>query len=522
MNSKTILSVKRALISVSDKSGVVDFAQALHATGAEIVSTGGTAKALSAAGIPVTQVSDVTEFPEMMGGRVKTLHPAIHGGILARESVDDAELATHKIQAIDLVAVNLYPFTEVVADNPDDLALAIENIDIGGPAMIRAAAKNYASTCVVVEASDYQRIQEELQNVGGISEQTRFELAAKAFALTARYDTAIAGHLAGISAGADALPENLNLAYVKTESMRYGENPHQAAAYYVPVNAADSGVLNARLLQGKPLSYNNVADTDGAIACIQEFTAPSCVIIKHATPCGVATADGALEAYRRAFETDPVSAFGGIIALNRPLDSTTAQTIIDNQFVEVIAVPEVEDAALEVLAMKKNIRVLEMTACSEASSAGLVLTSVAGGILAQTGNDQLMADELTTATRRQPTQDELRDLNFAWKVVKHVKSNAIVYAKDLRTMGVGSGQSSRVDSARIACLKAADAKFDVTGSVMASDAFMPFRDTLDTAAKAGVRAVIQPGGSMRDNEVIEAADEHDIAMVFTGMRHFRH
>ena len=521
MNSKKNLSVKRALISVSDKSGVVDFAQALHETGAEIVSTGGTAKTLSDAGIPVTQVSDVTKFPEMMGGRVKTLHPAIHGGILARESVDDSELAAHDIQAIDLVAVNLYPFTQVVTNNPDNLALAIENIDIGGPAMIRAAAKNYASTCVVVQAEDYERIQEELQNSGGISEQTRFELAAKAFALTARYDTAIAGHLGGVTAGDDALPENLNLAYVKTEPMRYGENPHQAAAYYVPVNAADSGVLNARLLQGKPLSYNNVADTDGAIACIQEFTEPSCVIIKHATPCGVATADSALEAYQRAFETDPVSAFGGIIALNRPLDSITAQTILDNQFVEVIAVPEVEDAALEVLATKKNIRVLEMAASSSASS-GLVLTTVAGGILAQTSNDQLMTGELTTATRRHPTQNELRDLHFAWKVVKHVKSNAIVYAKDLRTIGVGSGQSSRVDSARIACLKAADAKFDFSGSVMASDAFMPFRDTLDTAAKAGVRAVIQPGGSMRDSEVIEAADEYDIAMVFTGMRHFRH
>ena len=522
MNSEKTLSVKRALISVSDKSGILDFAQALHGIGADIISTGGTAKALSAAGIPVIQVSEITKFPEMMNGRVKTLHPAIHGGILARELIDDSELASHNIQAIDLVAVNLYPFTQVVADNPEDLELAIENIDIGGPAMIRAAAKNYASTCVVVDAADYERIQREFNDSGGISEQTRFELAAKAFALTARYDTAIAGHLRGITAGEDSLPENLNLAYVKTESMRYGENPHQSAAYYVPVNAADSGVLNARQLQGKPLSYNNVADTDGAIACIQEFAEPSCVIIKHATPCGVASADSVLEAYQRAFETDPVSAFGGIIALNRPLDATTAQTIIDNQFVEVIAVPGVDDAAREVLATKKNVRVLEMAAANGASSAPLVLTTVAGGILAQTGNDQLLADELTTATRRQPTPEELRDLHFAWKVVKHVKSNAIVYAKDVRTVGVGSGQSSRVDSARIACLKAVDAKLDVAGSVMASDAFMPFRDTLDTAAKAGVRAVIQPGGSMRDNEVIEAADDYGIAMVFTGMRHFRH
>ncbi|OBS09649.1 bifunctional phosphoribosylaminoimidazolecarboxamide formyltransferase/IMP cyclohydrolase [Acidihalobacter prosperus] len=517
-------SIGRALISVSDKTGIETLAQALVELGVELLSTGGTARNLKAAGLPVLDVSEHTRFPEMMDGRVKTLHPKIHGGILGRRGIDDEIMAEHDIGAIDLVVVNLYPFEATIA-NPDcPLAEAIEQIDIGGPAMVRAAAKNHADVAVVVDPADYAGLVEELRQAGGTCLQTRFALAAKAFAHTARYDGMVANYLGAIAAdGSRApFPDTLSLQFDKAEDLRYGENPHQRAAFYRERNLAEASVASARQLQGKALSFNNIADTDAALECVKQFDAPACVIVKHANPCGVAVAPNLLTAYERAYQTDPTSAFGGIIAFNRPLDGDTAHAIVSRQFVEVIIAPEITPAAARAVAEKKNVRLL---ACGQwdAPQPGFDFKRVNGGLLVQDRDLTAVAtDELKTVTRRAPEAQELEDLLFAWQVAKFVKSNAIVYARDRQTVGVGAGQMSRVYSARIAGIKAADEGLAVSGTVMASDAFFPFRDGIDAAAEAGITAVIQPGGSMRDEEVIAAADEHGMAMVFTGVRHFRH
>ena len=519
--------IATALISVSDKSGVIDFARALLQRGVRILSTGGTAKLLSQNDIAVTEVSDHTGFPEMMDGRVKTLHPKIHGGILGRRGQDDNVMAQHGICAIDLVVVNLYPFEQTVANPQCSLADAIENIDIGGPTMVRAAAKNHASVTIVVDHADYARVLADMeQHSGAVSDALRFSLAVKAFEHTARYDGAIANYLGqrvDVSEPS-AFPRTFNAQFVKVQDLRYGENPHQRAAFYREANSGAANIAGAQQVQGKELSFNNIADADAALECVKSFTAPACVIVKHANPCGVAVAATIKDAYERAYATDSTSAFGGIIAFNRELDETTAAAIVNRQFVEVIIAPSVSDAALTVLKSKPNVRVMTCGQWNAADvDAGLDLKRVTGGLLVQdrdtgtiTGND------LRTVSRRRPTSQELDDLLFGWRVAKYVKSNAIVYAKDGMTVGIGAGQMSRVDSARIAALKAADAKLAVQGTVMASDAFFPFRDGIDAAAKAGVVAIIQPGGSMRDAEVIAAADEHGMAMVFTAMRHFRH
>jgi phosphoribosylaminoimidazolecarboxamide formyltransferase/IMP cyclohydrolase len=511
-----MLSIKRALISVSDKSGIVDFAKALSEQGIEILSTGGTAKLLAENAISVIEVSDYTGFPEMMAGRVKTLHPKIHGGLLGRRGVDDEVMNQHQIDPIDLVVVNLYPFEETIAKPDCDLNTAIENIDIGGPAMLRSAAKNHAAVTVVVNASDYETVLEEMAaNNGAVTATTRFSLAQKVFAHTASYDGAIANYLSDANF--------LSLQYQKVQEMRYGENPHQKAAFYTETKIQEPCIATAVQIQGKELSYNNVADTDAALECVKSFEVPTCVIVKHANPCGVATGDNILSAYDRAFKTDPTSAFGGIIAFNRPLDAETAKAIVDRQFVEVIIAPEVAEDAKPILANKKNVRVLATGMWQAQRPTGLDFKRVNGGLLVQDRDLGIItADDLKIVTKRQPTDKELQDLLFAWKVAKFVKSNAIVYCKDNMTIGIGAGQMSRVYSAKIAAIKAADEKLEVKGSVMASDAFFPFRDGIDSANKVGITAVIQPGGSIRDNEVIAAADEYDMAMVFTGMRHFRH
>ncbi len=516
-------SIQRALISVSDKSGIVEFAHALSAKGVEILSTGGTAKLLADNQVPVTEVSDYTGFPEMMDGRVKTLHPKIHGGLLGRRGTDDAVMAQHGIQPIDLVVVNLYPFEQTIAKPDCDLPTAIENIDIGGPTMLRSAAKNHKDVTVVVDARDYATVLEEMaQNDGAVSDATRFQLALKVFEHTARYDGAIANYLGKQLEGDADFPRALSLQYRKAQAMRYGENPHQKAAFYVEHQPLEVSVANAVQLQGKELSYNNVADTDAALECVKSFEQTACVIVKHANPCGVAVADSLLQAYDRAFKTDPTSAFGGIIAFNRALDAQTAQAIIERQFVEVIIAPDVLEDAKPILASKANVRVL---ACGywQAAVPALDFKRVNGGLLVQERDlGRITEQEVKIVTQRAPTAQEMQDLMFAWKVAKFVKSNAIVYCKDGMTIGVGAGQMSRVYSAKIAGIKAADENLEVRGSVMASDAFFPFRDGLDAAAAAGVTAVIEPGGSVRDDEVIAAANEHQIAMVFTGMRHFRH
>jgi phosphoribosylaminoimidazolecarboxamide formyltransferase/IMP cyclohydrolase len=520
-------TIRRALISVSDKSGVVEFARALKALKVEILSTGGTAKLLADNGITVTEVSDYTGFPEMLDGRVKTLHPKIHGGILGRRDLDSHVQAMRErdIPPIDLVVVNLYPFEETVARKDCRLEDAIENIDIGGPTLLRAAAKNQGAVTVIVDAADYGSVLEEMQQQGSVSNATRFRLATKAFAHTAAYDGAIANylgreHLGGARAD---FPDTFNTQFRHAMGLRYGENPHQKAAFYVERHPAEACVATARLLQGKELSFNNIADADAALECVKSFDETACVIVKHANPCGVAVADTVLDAYQHAYVTDPTSAFGGIIAFNRPLDAATAKAILDRQFVEVIVAPSIHDDAKPLLAGKPNVRVLEAGAWGATRPAQLDYRRVTGGLLVQDADHgKITEKELKIVTQRQPNQQELRDLLFAWKVVKFVKSNAIVYCKEGRTIGVGAGQMSRVYSARIASIKATDAGLEVRGSVMASDAFFPFRDGLDQAAEAGVTAVIQPGGSMRDKEVIEAADQHGIAMVFTGMRHFRH
>lgn len=516
--------IRRALISVSDKTGIVEFAQALQGFGVELLSTGGTYRLLQENAIAVTEVSEYTGFPEMMDGRVKTLHPKVHGGILARRGQDDDVMQEHGINAIDMVIVNLYPFEQTVA-NPDcSLDDAIENIDIGGPTMVRAAAKNHAFVNIVVNASDYSSIIEEMKsNDGSTCLDTRFDLAIKAYEHTAAYDGAIANYFGKkVPGGSDNFPRTFNSQFVKTQELRYGENSHQSSAFYVEKNAAAGSIASSEQLQGKELSYNNIADTDAALETVKLYEEPACVIVKHANPCGVAIADNIAEAYEQAFATDPESAFGGIIAFNRELDGKTAAAICEKQFVEVIIAPSISEEAKAAVAEKKNVRLLQ---CGEwqASQADYDLKRVNGGLLIQDRDlGMVSAADLKIVTERQPTEDEIRDLLFTWKVAKMVKSNAIVYGKNGQTIGVGAGQMSRVNSARIAAIKAEHAGLEVKGSVMASDAFFPFRDGIDNAASVGVSCVIQPGGSIRDEEVIAAANEHGMAMVFTSMRHFRH
>ena len=515
--------IVRALFSVSDKTGVVDLARQLTAQGIEILSTGGTAALLAGQDIPVIEVSDYTGFPEIMGGRVKTLHPRIHGGILGRRGIDDDTMRAFDVRPIDLVVVNLYPFERTVAAPDCDLATAIEQIDIGGPALLRAAAKNHAAVTVLVDSADYPRVLADLDaHAGATSAALRFDLAVKAFEYCARYDGAIANYLGRQLSDDSIFPRTFNLQFERCQSLRYGENPHQSAAFYVERERFEPSAATARQLQGKELSYNNIADTDAALECVKQFDeTPACVIVKHANPCGVAVGTTLLEAYERAFATDPESAFGGIVAFNRPLDDVTAAAVVARQFVEVLVAPEVSAAARAVLAEKKNLRLLACGAWCETQTPRLDFKRVTGGVLVQTA-DLALSAQLRTVTARTPNEDEWRDLLFAWRVAKFVKSNAIVYARDRATVGIGAGQMSRVNSARIAAFKAEQAGLTVRGAVMASDAFFPFRDGIDQAADAGVRAVIQPGGSVRDEEVIAAANEHGIAMILTGMRHFRH
>ncbi|BBL90222.1 bifunctional purine biosynthesis protein PurH [Vibrio rotiferianus] len=524
--------IRRALISVSDKTGIVEFAQALAERGVDILSTGGTARLLAEQGIAVTEVSDYTGFPEMMDGRVKTLHPKVHGGVLGRRGQDDDVMEKHGINPIDMVVVNLYPFAETVAKEGCTLADAVENIDIGGPTMVRSAAKNHKDVTIVVNAGDYHRVIAEMDaNDKSLTLETRFDLAIAAFEHTAAYDGMIANYFGtmvpsyGENKEGDEeskFPRTFNQQFEKKQDMRYGENSHQAAAFYVEANPQEASVSTARQIQGKALSYNNIADTDAALECVKEFNEPACVIVKHANPCGVALGKDILEAYNRAYQTDPTSAFGGIIAFNQELDAETATAIVERQFVEVIIAPSVSAEAIEVVAAKKNVRLLE---CGEWSTktTGFDVKRVNGGLLVQDRDQGMVSlDDLKVVSKRQPTEEELKDALFCWKVAKYVKSNAIVYAKGDMTIGVGAGQMSRVYSAKIAGIKAADEGLQVEGCVMASDAFFPFRDGIDAAAEAGIKCVIQPGGSMRDDEVIAAADEHGMAMIFTGMRHFRH
>lgn len=521
-------SIKRALLSVSDKTGIVDFAKQLQKLNIEILSTGGTAKLLADANIPVIEVSDYTGFPEMMDGRVKTLHPKIHGGLLSRRDIDQAVMQQHDIPNIDLVVVNLYPFKQTIEKPNVSFSETIENIDIGGPTMLRSAAKNHQDVTVICDPNDYSDITQKLNdNHGALDFATRFNLACKVFEHTAQYDGMIANHLGTLNPTTgekeQSFPNTINLQFNKAEVMRYGENPHQQAALYIEPDYPNASVAQATQLQGKALSYNNIADTDAALQCVKSFDLPACVIVKHANPCGVAVASSLTEAYQKAFQTDPTSAFGGIIAFNQKLDATTAQTIINQQFVEVIIAPEVDDLALKALSAKPNVRVLACGYDQKPNVAELELKKIEGGLLVQDKDIyQLDQNELKIVTHKAPTDEQLQDLLFAWKVVKFVKSNAIVYAKSNMTVGIGAGQMSRVFSSKIAIEKAHDANLSIEHSVMASDAFFPFRDGIDAAAKSGVSAIIQPGGSMRDQEVINAANEHGIAMVFTGIRHFRH
>jgi len=522
--------IKRALLSVSDKNGIVEFARALSEQGIEILSTGGTAKLLEANGVSCIEVSDYTGHPEIMDGRVKTLHPKVHGGILARRGVDEEVMAQNNINPIDMVVVNLYPFASTVAKEGCSLEDAIENIDIGGPTMVRSTAKNHKDTTIIVNASDYDRVLSEMsENDGSLTYQTRFDLAIAAFEHTAAYDGMIANYFGTMvpshgepSEDGSKFARTFNTQFIKQQDLRYGENSHQKAAFYVEENPAEASVSTAKQLQGKALSFNNIADTDSALECVKEFDQPACVIVKHANPCGVAIGDDIVSAYERAFKTDPTSAFGGIIAFNRELDATTAQAIVDRQFVEVIIAPSVSDEAQQIVAAKKNVRLLE---CGEFTAKGHAYDykRVNGGMLVQDKDlGEVTLGDLKIVSKRQPSEQELSDLMFCWKVAKFVKSNAIVYARDGMTIGVGAGQMSRVYSAKVAGIKAQDEGLVVPGSVMASDAFFPFRDGIDAAAAAGISCVIQPGGSIRDEEIIAAADEANMTMIFTGMRHFRH
>ena len=518
------VTIRRALLSVSDKTGLVELARALAARGVELLSTGGTAKAIREAGLEVRDVSDVTGFPEMMDGRVKTLHPVVHGGLLGRAGVDEAVMDEHGIGAIDLLVLNLYPFAKVSADPSSSFQDIIENIDIGGPAMLRSAAKNFARVTVATDPAQYDALRAELDgNDGAVTAATRFAMAVAAFDNVAFYDACISNYLsARQDDGSQALfPGQNNSNFVKVMDLRYGENPHQAGAFYRDQWPVAGTLATFTQLQGKELSYNNLADADAAWECVRQFQAPACVIVKHANPCGVAVAAGNTEAYEAAFATDPTSAFGGILAFNQPLDAATVKTILDRQFVEVLIAPDYDAGALEYAAKKANVRVLRIPHGDGRNN--FDVKRVGSGLLMQTSvNREVARDELKVVTKLAPTDAQLDDLLFAWQVAKFVKSNAIVYAKDGRTVGVGAGQMSRVVSAKIAGLKAEEAGLVVPGSVMASDAFFPFRDGIDAAAAAGIKAVIQPGGSMRDGETIAAADEHGIAMVFTGVRHFRH
>jgi len=518
------VKIARALVSVSDKTSVVELCKALSASGVQILSTGGTAKLLEKEGLRVTEVSSHTGFPEMLDGRVKTLHPKIHGGILARRDLREHMAAIDKagIAPIDLIVVNLYPFEATIADPDCTLENAVENIDIGGPTMLRAAAKNYASVAVVVDPADYAGVLEEIRATGGVADATRFALAKKVFAHTAAYDGAIANYLSSLDAQnrPGAYPDAFNLQFVKRQEMRYGENPHQSAAFYRDRRPVAGGIASFSVLQGKELSYNNVADADAAWECVKSFAEPACVIVKHANPCGVAIAESPLAAYRKAFKTDPTSAFGGILAFNRALDRAAAEEI-GKQFAEVIIAPRIEPAAREFLAAKQNLRVLEVPLSHESQQHDY--KRVGGGLLVQSSDTKVLdRKDLKVATRKKPSDAQWADLLFAWKVAKFVKSNAIVFCRDGATVGVGAGQMSRIDSARIAAIKAKNAGLAIEGSAVASDAFFPFRDGLDAVIDAGAAVVIQPGGSVRDDEVIAAADERGIAMVFTGVRHFRH
>ncbi len=522
--------VKRALISVSDKDGIVDFAKELCKRGVMILSTGGTAKLLNENGVNVKEVSEYTEYPEMMGGRVKTLHPKIHGGILGRRGIDDEVMSMHGIAPIDLVVVNLYPFEKTVAAKDCPLEKAIENIDIGGPTMVRAAAKNCKDVAIVVRSEDYQRVLREMDEYdGALTYETRFDLAVAAFEHTAHYDSSIANYF-GTKVhdyGKDEIsiplmPRTLNLNYKKVQSMRYGENPHQNAAFYRELSPIDKGISTAIQLQGKELSYNNIADTDAAIECVRQFEEPCCVIVKHANPCGVALSDNIQKAYDAAFNCDSESAFGGIIAFNRTLDVETAKSILNRQFCEVIVAPEATEEAIIEVQRKKNIRLLVTGELTPATKR-LDFKRVNGGILVQDADLEIIRrEDLKVVTDRKPTEEELDEMLFAWKVCKFAKSNAIVYTRNKQTLGIGCGQTSRVFSAKIACIRADEAGLSLKKAALASDAFFPFRDGVDAAASHGISCIIQPGGSIRDEEVITAADEHGIAMVFTGMRHFRH
>lgn len=520
------IPVKRALISVSDKTGIVNFARALSSLGVEILSTGGTFKLLIEEGIAAKEVSDYTGFPEMMDGRVKTLHPKVHGGILGRRGQDDQVMAEHGIQAIDMVVVNLYPFAETVAKPNCDLPTAIENIDIGGPTMVRSSAKNHQWVNIIVNTSDYQSVLDEMmQNNGSTCLATRYDLAVKAFEHTAQYDGMIANYLGARNCENEKrdFPNTFNTQFTLAQTMRYGENPHQNAAFYVENKQTEACIGNAKQLQGKEMSFNNVADTDAALETVKQFDEPACVIVKHANPCGVAVAQDIKLAYDLAYATDSESAFGGIIAFNRELDADTVKAIVERQFVEVIIAPTIARDALVLLSEKKNIRVLVCGSLKGSKVSGLDYKRVTGGLLVQDRDAGMVnKNNLNVVTKLAPTEQQMNDMLFAWKVAKMVKSNAIIYAKDGRTIGVGAGQMSRVNSARIAAIKAEHAGLEVAGAVMASDAFFPFRDGIDNAAAVGIKAVIQPGGSMRDDEVIAAADEHGMTMVFTGMRHFRH
>jgi phosphoribosylaminoimidazolecarboxamide formyltransferase/IMP cyclohydrolase len=539
--SAAVTPIRRALLSVSDKTGLIDLGRRLAARGVELLSTGGSARALREAGIAVTDVSELTGFPEIMDGRVKTLHPKVHGGLLGRRGTDDAVMAQLGIRPIDLLVLNLYPFEQTVARPDCTLEQAIENIDIGGPAMLRSAAKNWADVAVLTAPEQYEAALAEIERDGGLSRATRFKLAVAAFNRVSDYDGAISDYLSSLKlneahdaiAGHETFGGQANGRFVKLMDLRYGENPHQQAAFYRDLYPAPGTLATFRQLQGKELSFNNIADADAAWECVRSFVKPACVIVKHANPCGVAVSlEGIGKAYDLAFQTDPTSAFGGIIAFNRELDGATARAIVERQFVEVVLAPGYAGDALKAFAKKGNVRVLEIPPPANADlergdlrapHPGVNVKRVGSGLLIQTADTGMIgAADLKVVTKRAPTPEQIDDLIFAWKVAKFVKSNAIVYAKNRQTIGIGAGQMSRVYSAKIAGIKAADEKLEVRGSVMASDAFFPFRDGIDAAAEAGIVAVIQPGGSMRDAEVIAAADEHDMAMVFTGMRHFRH
>jgi phosphoribosylaminoimidazolecarboxamide formyltransferase / IMP cyclohydrolase len=527
----------RALISVSDKTGIVELAQTLHGLGVSLISTGGTANLLAEKGLPVTEVAEVTAFPEMLDGRVKTLHPKVHGGLLARRDLPEhmAALKTHGIDTIDLLIVNLYPFEATVAKPGCTLEDAIENIDIGGPAMVRSAAKNWKDVAVLTDAAQYPAVIDELKASGKLSDKTRFALSVAAFNRISQYDGAISDYLSSIDfeegvsvPKMSAFPGQANGRFIKLQDLRYGENPHQAAAFYRDLNPAPGSLVTAKQLQGKELSYNNIADADAAWECVKSFEVPACVIVKHANPCGVAMGKDALESYSKAFQTDPTSAFGGIIAFNRPVDRAAAEAV-SKQFVEVLMAPGYSEEALAIFKAKANVRVLEIalppggaTAWDKGLNANDTKRVGSGMLIQSADNHVLTRADLKVVTKLQPTEQQLEDLLFAWKVAKFVKSNAIVFCKDGMTMGVGAGQMSRLDSARIASIKAGHANLTLQGTAVASDAFFPFRDGLDVVIDQGATCVIQPGGSMRDQEVIDAADERGVVMVTTGVRHFRH